>query len=503
MRRSFIESGTGLRIKRTNHRYRFLIGLYPCHIKENITIKEVRGESVMKWKTKVTTKEGIVIQFSKKFQGYKLAMKEEAEENEGLKEVWEQMEYVISNSDSDLKSTARDLLGLLPHRQVEFRINLVLGASSVAKSLYRSGPSKMELNKLTIKNRYPLPRIDDLFDQLQGAYYLSKIHLRSGYRQLRVHEDDIPKTAFQMRYGHFEFMVMPFGLTNTPAIFIDLMNRDKVEDFVVYCDASNQGLGCVLLQRGKSRVKEMILATQREAFNQENVLAVRLHGLDQQMEKKEDVNLYFMDRIWVPLIGDVRMVILNEAHKSRYSVHPGADKMYHDLRDMYWWSRMKRDIAIYVSKCLACEKVKAEHQRPPGLLKQPEILEWKSRWAIYFTLLQTVQKALGARLNLSTAYHPQTDGQTKFSYNNSYHLSIRCALFVALDGSKCRSPMLRAEIGEDSLIGSELVLETTDKVVLIKEKLKAARDRQKSYADKRRKPLEFKVGDRVLLRVLQ
>ncbi|GJX19134.1 putative nucleotidyltransferase, ribonuclease H [Tanacetum coccineum] len=309
--------------------------------------------------------------------------------------------------------------------------------------------------------------------------------------------------------------------------------------------------------------------TQSEAFKQENVLTERLHGLVQQMERKEDESLYFMDRIWVPLVGDVRMVILNKAHKSKYSMHPRADKMYHDLRDMYWWPGMKRDIATYVSECLTFAKVKAEHQRPLGLLQQPEISEWKwdkitmdlitklasteklarlyidvivarngvpvsiisdrdGRFTLHFW--QTVQRALGTRLDLSTAYHPQTDGKSEriiqtledmlracfidfggswdvhlplaeFSYNNSYHSSIRCAPLEALYGRKCRSPVLWAEIGEGSLIGPELVLEMTDNVVLIKEKLKAARYRQKSNADKRRKPLKFEVGDQTLLKV--
>ncbi|GJV76972.1 putative reverse transcriptase domain-containing protein [Tanacetum coccineum] len=125
----------------------------------------------------------------------------------------------------------------------------------------------------------------------------------------------------------------------------------------------------------QSGVKGMILAGQGEAFNQENVLAERLHGLDQQMERKGDRSLYFMDQIWVPLVGGVRTVIMDEAHKSRYFVHHGADKMYYDLRDIYWWPGMKRDIATYVSECLTCAKVKDMHQRPSGLLQQPEIPE--------------------------------------------------------------------------------------------------------------------------------
>nr|GFC00830.1 putative reverse transcriptase domain-containing protein [Tanacetum cinerariifolium] len=166
----------------------------------------------------------------------------------------------------------KDLSGLPPSREVEFRIDLIHGAIPVAKSPYRLAPTEMqelanqlkelqdkgfirpssspwgapvlfvkkkdgsfrmcidyrELNKPTIKNRYPLPRIDDLFDQLQGSRYFSKIDLRSGYHQLRVREEDIPKTAFRTRYGHFEFTVMPFGLTNAPAVFMDLMNRHEV-----------------------------------------------------------------------------------------------------------------------------------------------------------------------------------------------------------------------------------------------------------------------------------
>ncbi|KAJ0591942.1 putative nucleotidyltransferase, Ribonuclease H [Helianthus annuus] len=567
-----------------------------------------------------------------------------------------------------------DLPGLPPQRQVEFHIDLVLGAAPVAKVPYRLAPSEMqelstqlqelldkgfirpsfspwgapvlfvkkkdgsfrmcidyrELNKLTIKNRYPLPRIDDLFDQLQGSSFYSKIDLRSGYHQLRIQEESIPKTAFRTRYGHYEFLVMPFGMTNAPAVFMDLMNRvckpyldkfvivfiddiliysklkeeheqhlrailellkkeklhtkfskcefwlrevqflghvvngngihvdpakieaiknwetpktpteirqflglagyyrrfiedfskiaqpltsltqkdkkfdwgDKQEeafqllknklcdapiltlpegtdDFVVYCDASRQGLGCVLMQRQKvivcaslqlkvheknytthdlelgavvfalkiwrhylygtrytiftdhkslqhifdqkelnmrqrrwvkllndydceikyhpgkanvvadalsrkERIKPIriraleiivqtdlslrIRAAQREALKERNIEDEYLHGMEKQLVPNGEGTLCFMKQIWVPSFGGFRNVIFDEAPKSQYSIHPGADKMYQDLKDFYWWPRMKGNVAIYVGKCLICAKVKVEYQKPSGLL---------------------------------------------------------------------------------------------------------------------------------------
>ncbi|GKB37030.1 putative reverse transcriptase domain-containing protein, partial [Tanacetum coccineum] len=147
----------------------------------------------------------------------------------------------------------KDLLGLPLTRQVEFQIDLISGATPVAWALpylgeLRSCLSRIridrfrmcidyrEVNKLKVKNRYPLPRIDDLFDQLEGSSIYSKIDFRSGYHQLRVREEDIPKTAFRTRYGHYEFQVMPFGLTNVPSVFMDLMNhvcKPYLDKFVI------------------------------------------------------------------------------------------------------------------------------------------------------------------------------------------------------------------------------------------------------------------------------
>ncbi|GKE89286.1 putative reverse transcriptase domain-containing protein, partial [Tanacetum coccineum] len=216
-------------------------------------------------------------------------------------------------------------------------------------------------------------------------------------------------------------------LCNAPVLAL----LDGSEDFVVYYDASGLGLGYVLMQKRKviayaSRhfkiheknytthdlelgavvfalniwrhylygIKSVIYTDRKSLqhiFNQKELnmhqrrwielfsdydCEIRYHP-DDQLERRSDEALYYLDRIWVPLTGNVRTVIMDEAHKSRYSVHPGTDKMYYDLRDMYWGPGIKKDVALYVSKCLTCSKIKDEHQRPSDLLQQPEIPEWK------------------------------------------------------------------------------------------------------------------------------
>ncbi|GJX36010.1 putative reverse transcriptase domain-containing protein [Tanacetum coccineum] len=203
----------------------------------------------------------------------------------------------------------------------------------------------------------------------------------------------------------------------------------------------------------QSSIKDRILATQKEAMDESAGLE---KGLDKMIEQRNDGTLYYLDRIWVPLKGDVRTLIMDEAHKSKYSVHSGADKMYYYLRNRYWWPGMKKDIAEYVSKCLTCLKVKAEHQRPSGLLQQPEI-----------PTLEDMLRACVLDFGGSCDVHLPL-----VKDNNSYHASVRCAPFEALYGRKCRSPIMWAEVGEGQLIGFELVQETTKKISQIKDRLK-------------------------------
>ncbi|GJY61899.1 putative reverse transcriptase domain-containing protein [Tanacetum coccineum] len=269
------------------------------------------------------------------------------------------------------------------------------------------------------------------------------------------------------------------------------------DDFVVYCDASNQGFGCILMQRNKIRyhpgkanvvadalsrkerlkprraramsmtihssIKSRILEAQSEASKNVNTPAKMLKGLDKQLKRKEDGGLYLAERIWVPVYGNLRTLIMNEAHATRYSVHPGADKIQ---------SRTPKTLGI--TSTAPPENSRMEHENTPMdfISKLPRTSSGHdSIWAIF------------DRLTKSAHF---------LAIREDYKIERLARLYIN---------ETVARHGESMLFGPEIIQETTDKIVQIKERLKTARDRQKSYADNRRKLLEFSVGDKVLLKV--
>ncbi|GJT70322.1 putative reverse transcriptase domain-containing protein [Tanacetum coccineum] len=410
---------------------------------------------------------------------------------------------------------------LPPVRQVEFQIDLILGAAHVAQTPYRLAPSEMqelsnqlqeladqgfirpstspwgapvlfvkkkdgsfrmyidyqELNKLTIKNRYPLPRIDDLFDQLQGSSVYSKIDLRSGYHQLRVRDEDIPKTAFRTRYGHYEFQVMPFGLTNTPAVFMDLMNRvckPYLDKFViVFIDD--------------------ILIYSRNKEEHANNLRIIL-----ELPPKEKLYAKFSKcDFWIPIVQFVGHLIDSQG----LHVDPATIEAVKNWTSLTTPTEGKEQESafqllkqkLYEASILALPEgnndfvvyCDASLQGLGAVLMQRENHFTSRFW-------QSLQNALGTQLDMSTTYHPETDGQSERTIQTLEDMLRACVI---------ESPVCWAEVGDVQLTGQEIIHETTEKIVQIHQRLQAARDRQRSYANVRRKPLEFQVGDRVMLKV--
>nr|GEX16049.1 putative reverse transcriptase domain-containing protein [Tanacetum cinerariifolium] len=407
-----------------------------------------------------------------------------------------------------------------------------------------------------------------------------------GFSKIAKSMTKLTQKRFKFDWGEKEendFQLIKQKLCSAPILALPEGSRD----FVVYCDASHKGKANVVgdaLSR-KERIEpfwvralvmtigldlpRQILEAQIEALKPENLEKEDVCGMirrdipKEKLEPRADGTLCLNRRSWLPCYGELRSVIMHESHKSKYSIHPGSDKMSQDMKKLYWWPNMKANIAIYVSKCLTCARVKAKHQRPSGLLVQPPIPEWKwdnitmdfitklpkspqgfdTIWVIIDRLTKSAhflairendpldklarlylnrivarhgipvsimcdrdgrftsnfwrsfQKALGTDISMSTTYHPEINGQSErtiqtledmlracvidfgkgwvkhlplceFSYNNSYHASIKVAPYEALYGQKCRSP-----------------------------------DRKKSYADLKWKPMEFEVGDRVMFKV--
>ncbi|GJT23448.1 putative reverse transcriptase domain-containing protein [Tanacetum coccineum] len=300
-----------------------------------------------------------------------------------------------------------------------------------------------ELNKLTVKNRYPLPRIDKLFDQLQGARYFSKIDLWLGYHQLRLHEDDIPKIAFRTRYRHFEFTVMPFGLTNALA---------TKEDHEVHLK--------LVLELLK---KEMLYAK----FSKCEFWLQEVHFLGPVVNHNGiHVDPSKIEAISKPLTS------LTQKNK-KYEWGAEQEEAFQTLKDNLCYAlilSLPDGIEDFVLFCDA-----SNQDLGSVLMKSRQGLSYISNSVIEIRYYQSCPE-LGVQ------------GRERAG-------EMLCGLDQQIEKK------IEAEVGETRFIGPELVQETTDKVVLIKERLKAARDRQKSYADRRQKPLEFEEGDHVLLKV--
>nr|AAX96518.1 retrotransposon protein, putative, Ty3-gypsy sub-class [Oryza sativa Japonica Group]ABA92865.1 retrotransposon protein, putative, Ty3-gypsy subclass [Oryza sativa Japonica Group] len=568
-----------------------------------------------------------------------------------------------------------DLTTMPPKREIEFRIDLAPGTAPIYKRPYRMTANVLAevkkqvdeqlqkgyirpstspwgapvifvekkdktkrmcvdycaLNEVTIKNKYPLPRIDDLFDQLKGAKVFSKIDIRSGYHQLRIREEDNPKTAFTTQYELYECTVMSFELTNAPAFFMNLMNKvfmefldkfvmvfiddiliyskseeeheqhlrliwsflglagyfrrfienfsriarpmtqllkkeekfkwtaecdksfeelknklvsapvlilpDKTKDFQVFCDASRQGLGCVLMQEGQvvAYASRLLRPHESNYPTHDLELAAVVHALkiwrhylvgnrcevytDHKSLKyiftQPDLNL--RQRRWLELIKDYDMGIHYHPGKANVVADALSRKSYcnalgiGDMSDKLLQELEPLNLGI------------VEHGYVAALEAQPMLVD-------QVRAAQKLQEELGTRLNFSTAYHPQTDGQTErvnqiledmlracaldfggawdkslpyaeFSYNNSYEASLQMAPFEALYGRKCRTPLFWDQTGERQLFGTEVLTEAEEKVRTIRERLRIAQSRQKSYTDNRRRELTFEVGDYVYLRV--
>nr|GEY25546.1 reverse transcriptase domain-containing protein [Tanacetum cinerariifolium] len=372
-----------------------------------------------------------------------------------------------------------------------------------------------ELNKLTVKNRYPLPRIDDLFDQLQGSSVYSKIDLRSSYHQLRFHKEDIPKTVFRTRYDHYEFQVMHFGLTNAPVVFMDLMNRvckpymDKflivfIDDILIYSKNMEEHEGNLkllleLLKKDELRFIEGFskIAKSVTKLTQKNV------KFDWGEKEETAFQLIKQKLCNAPILafpkGSKNFIVYYDAsHKGLGAVLMQNEKAQtealkhknltaEDVREIpkWKWEKITMDFLTKLPKTangydtiwvIIDRLTKSAHFLPMGETDPME------------KLMKLYMKEVVTRHGVPVSIISNRDSK----FTSLFWKVLHKALGTRLD----------MKVGDAQLNGPAIIHETTEKIVQIKSRIQAAHDRQKSYADIIRKLLEFQVGDRVMLKVL-
>ncbi|GJU01826.1 putative reverse transcriptase domain-containing protein [Tanacetum coccineum] len=488
-----------------------------------------------------------------------------------------------------------DLPGLPHARQVEFQIDLVPGVAPVARSPYRLTPAEMqelstqlqELSDRGFIKPSSLPwGVPVLFvKKKDGSFRIEGIHVdpakiesikdwASPKKPIEIRQFlEKAEAAFHLlkqKLGSAPILALPEGSENFVSLqhILDQKELNKrqrhwlelLSDYdceIRYHPGKANVVADALSRKERNKplrfralvmtiglnLPKQILSAQSKAKKEENFINEDLYGIINKLEPCADGTLCLNNRTWILYFGGLRALIMHESHKSKYSIHPGSDKMYQDLRRLYWWPNMKAEIATYVNKCLTCAKVKIEYQKPSGLLVQLEIPQWKwenitmdfvtklpntatddklekltrqylkevvSKHGVPVSIIfdrdgkfmshfwKSLNKALGTRLDMSTAYHPETNGQSERTIQTLEDMLRACVLDFR-KGWDGHLPL--AEVGDSQLTGPEIIHETTEKIVQIKSRIQAARDRQKSYADVRRKPFEFQVGDKVMLKV--